>query len=142
MVLLATAKNGAPVINSPYQRDMFKKFLRDNEGKGIRIKVEVYKGKATDEQRGFYFAAVVPWFASKHPKMTEDDAHDTLKQYFNGRFIELANGVRLKLGKTTSRMSSTEYSDYIMRIHEWATENGYTDWPDSSDYKKDRDTNV
>ena len=98
----------------------------------------------SNEQRGFYFGAVIPayakWSDNYDHKNGEhlEQVHYALRTAFNGVIMPDIEGKPLKMGKSTSTLSKKEYSAFSERVERYFNENQIP-FPDASLYVKWRD---
>lgn len=131
------------IFKSDFHRSLFGDFLKENEGKDVRI--ELTKNSVSDNLRGYYFGAIIPSIQAVIPEWKEmngDDVHEILKKMFN--YFECFNPVTKRVerfGRSAMGIeSNTERaSDFIEKIRVWFAEDYKMDLPSSDEYKKIRD---
>ncbi len=122
----------------------FEEFLHANEGKYVTI--ELVKPEVSDELRGYYYGAVIPFM--KHlvddwNKISDDQIHEILKKNFN--YFEAFNPLTKRnerYGQSIMGAGNTgeRGREFIASISEWVLENYQRHLPDPEKYKKWRDT--
>jgi hypothetical protein len=85
------------------------------------------KGKRSSQQNGYYWSTIVPEvrFAllERGTRLDLEQVHEFLKFHFNKQYIHDDNGeVLTEYGGSTTTLNKTEFSEYISRIMEWASE--------------------
>lgn len=131
MKFIAQVTNSKPDFKSEYNQRRFQHFLNENEGAWIEI--EPVQKTRSKRQNRYYWGALVPAFAEFH-LISEDDAHELLKQEFNFKFVK-ASGKNVKIGKSTASLRVGEFVEYCMRIEQYCNENGIY-IPSKEDYYK------
>jgi hypothetical protein len=58
---------------------------------------------------------------------------DVRKREFNPKYVKTAKGT-FKIGASTTKMTTNDFIEYVMRIQQWADENGVF-IPDPQEYK-------
>lgn len=112
MTFIAKAKNGGMDFGSDYNTARFKQWLKDNEGKELRI--QPLTRKRTLNQNDFY------WFYLEIiERETGNNAND-LHEYFKRlllppKFVQVMNKT-IKLPKSTTELNKVEFSDYMDKI--------------------------
>lgn len=95
--------------------------------------VEVRSPDRTSAQNRFYWATLKQISAWVKPERKEYDPnvwHSYMKELFlRNEWIELPNGELLEAEKTTTKLTKTEFSDYVTSVLAWANENGVR-WSD------------
>ena len=139
------AKDGKADFLTDYNRASFYDELKKNEGKKYRVKQVT--PSVSDNRRGWYFGAVIPFLRDLNgawKELSNDQIHEILKQEFNGFQALGIDGKVTTYGMSAvaSDVSSEVFDNYILRISEWLNENyGGLQLPDSEHYKKHfRDT--
>ena len=119
MIISTNIKNGQPQF-SQEQKKLISNFCTNKEGKNLYIAFSEKKFPRTLGQNGFYWK-FLEILASEIGDNSED-LHEELKEMFlpqDWRFDE-ETGQDIKLEKSTTRLSTTEFSKYIDRIIVWA----------------------
>lgn len=81
-----------------------------------------WKSKRSHEQNSRYWALVTG--LGKHIGYTADETHDILRFKFLRNAIEV-NGERLPLLRTTTKLSTAEFTDYMDAVERFGHELGY-----------------
>lgn len=108
----ALVKNGELDFGSDYNLARFKQWLKDREGK--KIKISEFKSLRSNLQNSFYWA-----YLDIISRETGDDPN-SLHEFFKRkllppRFIS-ALGKEIKVTASTTKLNKIEMGEYIMRI--------------------------
>ena len=139
---LAIIKNGKPEFMSDYNKARFNDWCKENEGQKIQIKR--VSSKVSDNRRGWYFGAIIPFMKTLVPawnELDDDQLHEVLKTEFNGFIVETKVGKRkYPLPVANRDVDSEQFDNYILRISEWCRNNYEQELPDPEMYKEVRDS--
>jgi hypothetical protein len=130
--------NKGMTFSSDYARATFLDFRKQNTGMSFKL---VPHATPSDEQRGYYFAAVIPAFAEYSDNYDENNPEHLLqiaelfKIEFNPSFLTNLAGESMKIGKSTTTLNKRAYGEFLERIERYYEQNGIP-WPDTSLYKK------
>lgn len=109
-----------------YERELFTEHIKRMEGKMGRLIVE--KGnKRTNAQNRYYWGVVVKMI-SEATGQDDDDIHEFLKGRFNAVDFDIPNKEtgevieKATIGRTTTKMTTIQFMEYIMQIQQWASE--------------------
>lgn len=144
MSFLFKAKKGKMDFGSDYNEARFKDHLKKNEDAVYEIKKR--SSRVSDEMRGYYYGALIPFIRSLIPQwqeLDEDQIHEALKKNFN--YFECFNPVTNRVERYGQSAMSVGQSnpkamEYVMRIGDWVMENYGQSIPDPEEYKRWRDT--
>lgn len=96
------------------------------KGKNVKIRIERAGSRRSNPQLNYYFGVVVETIRlallELGHQMTKEETHDFLKGKFNSVSIANTHGEELQVPGTTTTMTKTEFSEYIERIAQWASE--------------------
>lgn len=111
-IFLAKSKNGKLDFGSSYNESRFNSWLKDNEGKEVRI--ERFTRKRTLSQNGFYF-----FYLGIIERETGNSAND-LHEYFKRtllppKFIKVF-GKEIKIPSSTTDLNKAEFGEYMDKI--------------------------
>jgi hypothetical protein len=85
----------------------------------VSVSVKPFKEARTDKQNNLYWAYLTEMAkASGH---TKEELHDFFKKRFNLKTIEVA-GVIDEVGGSTTRMNTAEFTQYVEKVEQFATE--------------------
>jgi hypothetical protein len=134
-------KNGGFDFGSDYNSARFRQYLKDNDGK--RVKIEAYDNPVSDQMRGYMFGAVIPFLRMITPKsfegLTDEQVYELLKKNFN--YFEAYNPVtkrKERFGQSVMNTSckNSKAMEFIARIADWVYENYQQTLPDSEEYNR------
>lgn len=96
-----------------------RRFLEGFEGKAVSVTWAKPKSTRSLIQNGYLWGVVYQYIAA-HTGMTTEDVHDWCKdEFLPRRFVALA-GKEKEIRKTTTELSTTEFSNYWEQIVAWA----------------------
>jgi hypothetical protein len=129
----------------PHVRNMFVDFLASHDGDDLEITHRKKRRSVTDNLRGYYFGAIVPFIKGldeNFEKMTPEQVHDVLKYEFNG--FSLYNPIskkeiKIAQGAMNETCNTQDAFVYIEKIRRWVAENYGQELPDPIKYKELRD---
>jgi hypothetical protein len=102
------------------------KWMAGNAGKNIAISIEVRGRKRTNPQNSYYWKIVVPLVQqamnSFGNDFDKDEVHEFLKKEFNWEDKEMKEGMYVRVPRSTTKLSTTEFSDYKEKIQQFAAE--------------------
>jgi len=135
-------KNGKIGFVSAYNKARFNQYLKDNDGQ--RMKVVPVSPKVSDEARGYYWGAVIPWIKNSiqsFSELTNDQVHEIMKTEFNGFEVNFEKGGKKKYGQTivSKDSDSVQFQSFLLRVADHMMENYSQELPDPELYKKLRD---
>lgn len=115
-IFLATGKNGEVRI---HKKDKFVQFVQ-GLGDGI-IEITAQKRRRTRslEQNAYYWAVIIPIVSDWMGENDFEVTHDILKSRFN----EKRNRKGHKYVGSTTKMTTTEFMEYLDKIIKWCAEN-------------------
>jgi hypothetical protein len=133
------ARQGRINFLSDYNRARFAEHLKANEGRKYRIEPVV--PTVSDNRRGWYWSAVLPFMKSLNvawQDLDDDQVHEILKQEFNGFEATGIDGKVKKFGVSAvaSNTSVKVFDNFILRLADWVNENYGMTLPDPENYKK------
>ena len=125
------------------QRAKFSDFKNERRGKMIRLKLEDFTGNVSEQMRGYYWGAIIPWVrnADEHwESMTDEEIHELLKKEFNSsQLYDPITKKKVKIGKSliSRGVKTDEAMATIARIADYFIENYNTmpPQPDPMQYK-------
>jgi len=139
---IAMIKDGQLEFLTSYNKSLFKEFLKNNNGHKVEIKRT--SSKVSDNRRGWYFAAIVPFMSqlvTSWTNLSDEQVHEILKTEFNGFSIKDKNGNNRKYPMPVANrdVDSEQFDYYILRISEWVRNNYAQELPNPEQYKEERD---
>lgn len=90
-------------------------FKEDEE---VSIEIKKWRNKRSSSQNDYYWGVVIP-ILCKETGYTKDEMHDILKNKFLSKTEKIKN-VSFILTKSTTKLDTTEFNDYIEEIKRWA----------------------
>ena len=141
---IAQIKNKGMVF-APQVRNMFIDHLAENDGDYLEIKPRKKKTTVSDDLRGFYWGAWLPFIKNldDHFKTYSiDDLHDFLKYEFNG--TDVYNPINKKESRIVKSIMQNNVSTqhafiYMEKIRRWVAENYGEEMPDADQFNRQRD---
>lgn len=142
--ILGKFKKGKFIVH-----DFFKDEVRLLEGKDVKL-IDITQGESvSDELRGYYFAAVIPFIKSLNEgqwdHLSPDQIHEILKKDFN--FFEAWNPLTNRVERYGQSVAARDRDykqmlEYLKRIETWLEENYGQSLPDSESYRKFKDIHI
>jgi hypothetical protein len=135
---IALIRNHKIGFLSSYNKALFNEWLKDNEGQKVEIKR--VSSKVSDNRRGWYFGAVLPFCKQLVPawqSLSDEQLHEVLKTEFNGFTIKdkYGNDRKYPLPVANRDVDTEQFDNYILRISEWVRENYAQELPDPQQFK-------
>jgi len=115
----AAVQNNSILFQNPNQ-------LKRWEGKEIDVSIKKWTNSRTARQNRYYFGVVLVFISNilsdyLGENITVDDAHTAMRLKFLSRIIE-KNGKSFKLIKSTTKLKTAEFEEYLLKIRTWASE--------------------
>jgi len=102
--------------------------LQAYPGKRVKVTVEQYQRRRSDEQNKFLWGYVYPHILASVPDMagwTADDLHDFfLIEHFGYEVISGFGRQRIKPLRRSSKLTTGEFADYVAHIQQFMAERG------------------
>lgn len=111
-VWLFTAKNGGMEFTSDGVKAVFKEHLKEHEGK--RYKIEYVEATRSLPQNAYYHVYLD--VIAGETGHSSEELHELFKKKFLSRRFKLVLGEHVEIGKSTARLTKSEFSDYLDRI--------------------------
>jgi hypothetical protein len=100
------------------------------EGKRVRLTIEKIKKKRSSQQNRYLWGCVYEiaqeaFSEQGHIGVTKDEVHEFLKNRFLSNGKEVASretGEVIKMGSTTTTLSTVEFMDYVTQIQQFFSE--------------------
>lgn len=115
---IGKVENGKFIPENPTR---FKAAFYGHEHKRVRVTVERFRKKRSSEQNGYYFGVIVPMIGDAIGEDDNQTVHDILKAKFNYEILVIGDEEIIK-PKSTSKMPTSEFSDYVEKIRKWAAQ--------------------
>jgi hypothetical protein len=120
--------------------------LRSLEGQQVEVCIRKKRSYTTNPQRGYYFGVVIHLVAEEmrnrgaqspytgRGPITDIEVHEMMAQAFLRRSvcIDTDSGEYLEYIMSTSKLTTSEMSDYIEQIKQWAMETFGLDIPEAN----------
>ena len=104
---------------SPVQQSMMDRFLATREGKAVEVKIVRPVDTRSQRQNRYYWGAVLTTIAESTGNSTED-LHEHFKAVFLPRRFVVLNGKETEVAKTTTKLSTDEFSKYLEQLAAFA----------------------
>ena len=93
------------------------------EGKDLSVEIKRAVKKRSNPQNEYYWGVVIPisveGFKDTGNLMSDTEVHEFYKQRFNYKLVEV-RGYSVKIGKSTAKLNTIEFSEYIKKIRDFA----------------------
>lgn len=110
------------ILNKPVL-DMW---LMDNRDKQVKLELEVWKNKRSNPQNSYYWGVVVAMIKEAINEYGNEfdaqETHEFLKKEFNYKEVEVDEGHYLKVPTSTTKLDTIGFSEYIMKVQQFASE--------------------
>lgn len=123
---LATIKNGA--ILPPYDLGAF---MRQRDGAQVKVNLSLNTKQRSTKQNRHYWGVCIPLvleiFKGSGNDMDGEDVHCFLKEHVGGitELVHLPDGNRRTLIKSSKKLTTTEWMEYLTKIQAWAAQYGF-----------------
>lgn len=100
--------------------------LKNLEGQIVKITITKQVRRRSMKQNGYYWSVVVPavveLFADNGTVISDDDAHDYLRQHVGGitKHVCSPHGDLVSIPASTTELSTMEFETYLDAIRAWA----------------------
>jgi hypothetical protein len=88
------------------------------------------------EQNAYYWGVVVKMI-SDHTGYNSDEVHMKLCFLFNSEFLEV-KGKHYRQGRTTTKLNTKEFTEYLEQIRIWASTELWIDLPEPGEFSEDQ----
>jgi len=117
-------KDGKLYISGPRRAQMLSDMSKLKEGKLVELEIRVLPHRS-NPQNAYYWGVVVAMVKEALQDLGHDvDAtltHELLKSKFNGKTLCNNDGEVIgEIGDTTTKMTKSEFMDYLANIQKWA----------------------
>ena len=100
--------------------DGFKAEVSKLAGKRVYLTVQDDRPKRSNDQNEYYWGLCLK-LISDHTGHTVDELHDILKYKFLGAEEKTIAGETVKILKSTTKLNTLQFEEYLGRIREWAS---------------------
>ncbi len=99
----------------PETTDKFAVYLAKLEGKPVEIVVRKQKSQRSLDQNSYYWGVVIE-ILRDHFGYESEEMHEALKF----KFLRTHEGEALESVKSTAKLNTAEFEDYLERVRRWA----------------------
>ena len=109
-----------------YDQQLFLEHVKKFEGKSVTLSLEK-GGKRSNQQNRYYWSVIIKYIV-EHTGQDADDVHEYLKGKFNAVEFEIPRKDtgevvdQARIGRTTTKMTTIEFMQYVEKIQRWASE--------------------
>ena len=114
----ALVKDGKAML-SELQESLVQKKYQESEGKFVRLTVKVARHTRSERQNSYLWGIVYKYIADYTGDTTED-THEAMKYLFLPRQFTKFQGKDVPVEKSTTRLSTKEFEEYLDRVRSWA----------------------
>lgn len=108
-----------------YQAAKLKEWIEKYKGQQVTISFKLKGKKRSNNQNSFYWGVVVDMIMKRlndlGHDLTPEETHDFLKGRFNFKEIEAVADHFIEVPRSTSRLDTLEFIEYIEKIQVWAS---------------------
>jgi len=115
-VITGKVEKGKFIPDSP---EVMKKAFHCHEGRRVSFCPKRIVKRRSDNQNRFYWGVVVPKIADYMGERDHEEVHAYLKAHFNYKDI-FVEDKKYRVAKSTTKLSTQEFEDYIERVKEFA----------------------
>jgi hypothetical protein len=105
---------------------MLYRWLSDNRTKDVVVTIELSRKKRSNPQNRYYWEVVVQMVQSAindfGNEFSKDETHEFLKAKFNYKEIEITDGHYIDVPRSTTKLDTVTFMDYVAKIQRFATE--------------------
>jgi len=143
VIFITKIVKGKLQFGSDYNEAHFNDWCKKNEGAIVRL--EPSGNPVSDNMRGYYFGAVIPFIKSLVPEwqsVSTDEVHEILKKNFNS--FDAWNPVTKRMERygqsvMNRALRNKKAAQYVDRIGQWVEENYGQSLPSPEDYQNWKD---
>jgi len=116
VVFVGSVKDGKLILDLPGN---FNRYLITLEGKRVSCEVKKFRKKRTDQQNKYYFGVIVN-ILSKQLGYEPEEIHLMLRE----RFLRIHDEKHpdFVIAKSTTKLNTQEFNEYIEAIQRWAAQ--------------------
>jgi len=107
-------KDSNIAFKSQHQKDLFKSWLGQYEGKEVSLFIDTNKSKRSDSQNQYYWGVYLK-LISEETGHTTEELHSLFKGMFLSEIREVF-GQKVRVQTSSSVLSKSQFSDYIQNI--------------------------
>lgn len=99
----------------------FEQTVQELEGKKFELELREMKSKRSDRQNRYYFGVLLPIFGD-YFGMDKEETHEALKFEHLRHVINDKNGNPHVTVKSTTKLSTNEFEDYMEKLRRWGAQ--------------------
>lgn len=111
---IVKSENKGLKFKSDYQRGLFDQRLAQLDGKEFVLQIDERKPTRSEQQNRFYHLYIN--MISRESGHTHDELHSMFKGKFLTREIKEVLGEKVRITKSTTDLTKSEFSEYILEI--------------------------
>lgn len=100
--------------------DAFRESVSKLAGKRVYVVVDTERQKRSNDQNEYYWGVVLK-LISEHTGYTVNELHDIVRYYFLGAEEKTIAGETVKILKSTTKLNTLQFEEYLGRIRDWAS---------------------
>lgn len=109
-----------------FNKEVLTQWLADNKEKSVQVEIEVRKQKRSNPQNSYYWSVVVQMMKAAMNEYGNDfsteETHSFLKAQFNYKEVELLEGHYVNVPRSTTKLDTTDFQEYVLKIQQFASE--------------------
>jgi hypothetical protein len=109
-----------------FQNDQLKEWICGNSDKQIVLSISIKKNDRSNNQNKYYWKIVVALVQERMNYLGNDfskeETHDFLKKEFNWTETELKEGHWIKVPRSTTKLTTIEFMDYVLKIQQFGAD--------------------
>lgn len=109
-----------------FNKEVLTRWLADNKEKSVQIDFEVRKQKRSNPQNSYYWSVVVQMMKAAMNEYGNDfsteETHEFLKAQFNYKEVELLEGHYVNVPRSTTKLDTSGFQEYVLKIQQFASE--------------------
>ncbi len=118
MIFSTSVKNGILKLTNEERIDM-DQYVKSLEGKSVWVIITDVKPPRSLQQNAYYFGVVIQYISDETGESPEK-THEDLKEKFLPRMWTVEDGREVEFPKSTTRLSTKEFKDYLESVIAWA----------------------
>jgi len=100
---------------------LFRQAFYVHEGRRVTVAVKRHQKRRSDQANRYYWGVVVAIIADYIGETDPETVHDWLKAQHNYE-IKAIDGHELRVPRSTARLTTAEFEQYLERVRRWAAE--------------------
>jgi hypothetical protein len=110
---------------SLYQSDVLHRWIRNHKDTTVVLSINERRKRRSNLQNAYYFGVLVAMVQEAMNSFgndyTSEEVHEFLKKEFNYEEKEIGEGYYIKVPRSTTRLTTVEFSDYKEKIQQFAS---------------------